>query len=227
MQAQKNIRFKPVANQGPQPFPDVDGRTWRPESEWTWQWYGSNIQTDCGLKITKTVRYDNGEWMFAFANADGGFYLYVKGKMAAVGLNSSTFFTKINLRIFSYFSAPPELITFYHQPGYIPEPGSDFTSGSVQFQLTSPDMVKSYNATCFAKSARPEAQVTWFIGNEQVRQYYLSRTFFKIISIKLPSWLKSLQACTLQADASVLLQASLIYSTCTQFFCIRLNRAFL
>ena len=115
--------------------------------------------------------------MFAFANADGGFYLYVKGKIAAAGLNSSTIFTLINLRIFwttfSYFSAPPELITFYHQPGFIPEAGSDFTSGSVQFQLTSPDMVKSYNATCFAKSARPEAQVTWYVGNEQVRQYFL------------------------------------------------------
>ena len=89
-----------------------------------------------------------------------------------------------NWRTFSCFSAPPELITFYHQPGFNPEPGSDFTSGSVQFQLTSPDMGKSYNATCFAKSARPEAQVTWFIGNEQVRQYFLSRTFSKMISIK-------------------------------------------
>ena len=79
LQVQKIIRFKPDVNRGPEPYPDEAGRTYRPEGQWTWQWYGNNAQTDCGLKIAKTVRYDNGEWQFTFANAEGGFFLYVRG----------------------------------------------------------------------------------------------------------------------------------------------------
>ena len=70
--------------------------------------------------------------------------------------------------MFSSFSAPPEYIKFYREPGAEPVDGVDFTSGAVTFNISNSGIEDAYNATCLAKSARPMADVSWWIGDYQI-----------------------------------------------------------
>ena len=77
-----SIRFKlsDGTNSGPKAYPHDDPENFRPANNWTWEWYGTNEETDCGLTLSQAVRWDNGEWSYSFAEASGKMFLYVKGR---------------------------------------------------------------------------------------------------------------------------------------------------
>ena len=60
--------------------------------------------------------------------------------------------------------APPETIAFQNVDDAAND--HDFTSGAVIFNLTDQnDFSDNVNTSCVASGTRPEAYVTWMIGN--------------------------------------------------------------
>ena len=47
---------------------------------WTYEWYGNNVDTYCGIQINKVAAQDTGEWTFVTVPvSDGHFKVIVTG----------------------------------------------------------------------------------------------------------------------------------------------------
>ena len=64
-----------------------------------------------------------------------------------------------------YILAPPESVAFINNPNPSPDDTNDYTSGSVTYNLTDPNVPKNVTVRCEVLDSRPKATVTWMIGN--------------------------------------------------------------
>ena len=66
---------------------------------------------------------------------------------------------------FLHILAPPESVAFINNPNPSPDDTNDYTSGSVTYNLTDPNVPKNVTVRCEVLDSRPKATVTWMIGN--------------------------------------------------------------
>ena len=66
---------------------------------------------------------------------------------------------------FLHTLAPPESVAFINNPNPSPDDTNDYTSGSVTYNLTDPNVPKNVTVRCEVLDSRPKATVTWMIGN--------------------------------------------------------------
>ena len=64
-----------------------------------------------------------------------------------------------------YILAPPESVAFINNPNPSPDDTNDYTSRSVTYNLTDPNVPKNVTVRCEVLDSRPKATVTWMIGN--------------------------------------------------------------